>query len=196
MGQLITWAYKIPPILISNPQVIGQDRYDIVATADGPAKTEQMRIMMQSLLAERFKLSLHRENRAIPGYRLVLAKGGLKARPSPPDRGSTGSSRRGSLDAQGYTMAQVAFRLSEVLQHPVLDATHITGKFDFKLEWAPDELQARPPSGDTRPGSASDASPSIFAALQEQLGLKLESGKVSAEVLVIDSAEKPSIDGN
>jgi uncharacterized protein (TIGR03435 family) len=90
-------------------------------------------------------------------------------------------------------MAQLALKLAEVLQHPVLDATGVSGKFDLKLEWTPDDLQAKPPSAE-RTGNApeSGAGPSIFAALQEQLGLKLESGKIPAQVLVIDSAEKPS----
>jgi uncharacterized protein (TIGR03435 family) len=91
-------------------------------------------------------------------------------------------------------MAQLALKLSESLQRPVLDVTRIPGKFDLKLEWTPDDMQAKPPSADQRAGNAPEAAagPSIFAALQDQLGLKLESGKIPAQVLVIDSAEKPS----
>jgi uncharacterized protein (TIGR03435 family) len=76
----------------------------------------------------------------------------------------------------------------------VSDATGVAGKFDLKLEWTPDDMQAKPPSADQRAGNVpeSGAGPSIFAALREQLGLRLESGKVAAEALVIDSAEKPS----
>ena len=90
-------------------------------------------------------------------------------------------------------MAQLALKLSEVLHEPVLDTTGVAGRFDVKLEWSPDDMQAKPPSAD-RSNNAPDTAtgPSIFAALQEQLGLKLESAKVRAEVLVIDSAEKPS----
>jgi uncharacterized protein (TIGR03435 family) len=87
-------------------------------------------------------------------------------------------------------MAQFALKLSEVLHRPVMDTTGVTGKFDLKLEWTPDDMQAKP-----SPGGAPEVRtprPSIFAALQEELGLKLESGKIPAEVLVIDSAEKPS----
>jgi uncharacterized protein (TIGR03435 family) len=89
-------------------------------------------------------------------------------------------------------MAQLALKLSEALHQPVLDATGVAGKFDLKLEWMPDDMQAKPALPDQRAGKAPEAGPSIFAALQEQLGLKLESGKVPLEVLVIDSAEKPS----
>ena len=81
-----------------------------------------------------------------------------------------------------------------MLKQPVLDATGLAGKFALKLEWTPDHLQAKPPSADQRPGGAleSGGDLSIFAALHEQLGLKLASSKVPADVLVIDSAEKPS----
>ena len=91
-------------------------------------------------------------------------------------------------------MAQLALKLAEVLHQPVLDSTGVAGKFDLKLEWTPDDMQAKPPSVDQRSINApeSGSGPSIFAALQEQLGLKLESGKVPAEVLVIDSADQPS----
>jgi uncharacterized protein (TIGR03435 family) len=91
-------------------------------------------------------------------------------------------------------MVQLTLKLAEVLHQPVLDATRVAGKFDLKLEWTPDDMQAKPPSADERSGSVPepDAGPSIFAALREQLGLKLESSKVPAEVLVIDSAERPS----
>jgi uncharacterized protein (TIGR03435 family) len=151
-------------------------------------------LMLQTLLSERFKLVFHREQRPIPGYRLVLAKSGLKAQVSAPDRGSVGHSQRGHIEAEGCTLAQLALKLAEALKQPVLDATGIAGRFDLKLEWTPDDLQAKPPSADQRPLGAPEpgTGPSIFAALQEQLGLKLESSKIPAEVLVIDSAEKPS----
>jgi len=159
-----------------------------------PAGDHELMLMLQTLLSERFKLVFHREQRPIPSYRLALAKGGLKAQASAPDRGSVGHSQRGRIAAEGDTLAQLALKLAEVLKQPVLDATGVAGKFDLKLEWTPDDLQAKPPSADQRPGGAleSGGGLSIFAALQEQLGLKLESSKVQADVLVIDSAEKPS----
>src|SRR5437588_684410 len=99
-------------------------------------------LMLQTLLADRFKLALHREQRAISG--LVVGNSRLKAKASAPDRGSIGHSRRGRIDVEAYTMEQFAMKLSEVLHQPVLDATGITGKFDLKLEWTPDDLQAQP----------------------------------------------------
>ena len=150
-------------------------------------------LMLQTLLADRFQLVFHREQRAVPGYRMVLAKGSLRAQASVPDHDSIGRSQRGSIQAEGYTLTQLALKLAEVLQQPVLDATSVAGKFDLKLQWTPDDMLARPPSAETRPGNPRELGGlSVFAALQEQLGLKLEPAKVPTEVLIIDSAEKPS----
>jgi uncharacterized protein (TIGR03435 family) len=191
LKRCVRGAYNVPqPQIVGGPQWVDQDRYYIEAKATVPAGDHELMLMLQALLADRFKLVLHGEQRPLAGYRLVVAKGGLKARPSAPDRSSVGHSQRGRIDAESCTMAQLALKLSEVLQKPVLDTTEIPGRFDLKLEWTPDDMQAKPPLDDQR-GSAADG-PSIFAALQEQLGLKLESGKIPAEVLVIDSAEKPS----
>ncbi len=194
LKRCVRGAYDVPePQIIGGPKWADQDRYTIEAKASVPAGDHDLMLMLQTLLAERFKLVLHREERAIPGYRLLLGKGGLKAQASAPDRDSVGHSQRGRIEAEGCTMAQLALKLAEALHRPVLDATGVAGKFDLKLQWAPDDMQARPPAGGQRGGSApeSGAGPSIFAALQEQLGLKLESGRIPAEVLVIDSAERP-----
>ena len=181
--------------ILGGPTWVDEDRYDIEAKAAGPAGDHELMVMLQSLLAERFKLAFHRETRALPGYALVLGKGGLKAKPSEPDADSRTNSGWGIIEAAGCTMAHLALKLSEVLHLPVADFTAVPGEFDFKLEWTSDDMQAAPPSGGDRPANAAPeaaSGPSIFAALQEQLGLKLESRKVLAEVLVIDHAEKPS----
>jgi len=192
LRRCVRGAYDVPePQVLGGPKWVDEDRYYIEAKAAGPADDHDLMLMLQSLLADRFKLVLHREQRPIVGYRLAVSKGGLKAQTSPADRGSVGHSSRGHIDAQGYTMPQLALHLSELLSRPVLDTTGVAGKFDFKL-WTPDDMQSRPLSGDQHSAGAQDSGPSIFTALQEQLGLKLESGKVPAEVLVIDSAENPS----
>lgn len=181
-------AYGIPESQIfGGPKWVDEDRYDIIAKADRPVGDRALNIMLQSLLAERFKLVFHRETRPLRGYALLVGKGGLKAKPSDPDAESVTNGRRGGLDAKSCTMAQLAMKLSEAVHLPVANLTAIEGKFDLKLEWTPDDMQAKPPSG-----GDSAQGPSLFAALQEQLGLKLESRKVPTEVLVIDSADKPS----
>jgi len=185
-------AYNMPESQIAGgPKWVGEDRYFIEAKAATPAGDHDLMLMLRTLLAERFKLVVHREQRTIAGYKLVAGKNGLKAKVSTSGR-SSGNARRGRIDAEGYTMGQFALKLSEALHLTVADMTGISGKYDFKLEWTPDDMQAKAPSDDQRLVSTSDNGPSIFAALQEQLGLKLESSKVPAEVLVIDSVERPS----
>jgi len=191
LKRCVRGAYNIPETqIVGGPKWVEQDRFYIDAKAAVPAGDHDLMLMLRTLLADRFKLVIHREQRPLNGYRLVVAKSGVKAQPSAPDRSSVGHSQRGRIEAESYTMAQLALKLSEVLQKPVLDTTGIDGKFDLKLEWTPDNMQAKPPSADQR-GDATD-SLSIFVALQEQLGLKLEAVKVPTEVLVIDSAEKPA----
>jgi uncharacterized protein (TIGR03435 family) len=195
LKRCVRGAYNIPePQIVGGPKWVDQDRYYIEAKAAVPATDRELMLMLQTLLADRFKLVVHREQRVISGFRLVLGNRGLKAQASTPDRDSVGRSQRGRIEAEGYTMGQLAVKLSEALHQPVLDTSRVDGIFDFKLEWTPDDMQARLASADQRAGNntpETDAGPSIFTALQEQLGLKLEPGRVPTEILVIDSAEKP-----
>jgi uncharacterized protein (TIGR03435 family) len=184
-------AYDIPETLIfGGPKWIDQDRYDIDATTTGPAGDHDMMVMLQSLLADRFHLVLHREQRQISGYTLVLAKGGIKAKAATKDATAKTSRSRGIIEAQASTMANLAQKLSEALATPVTDATKLEAlRFNFTLKWNPDEAKTVIPVSS---GKAVDEVPSIFSALQEQLGLKLESSKAMVDVIVVDSAEKPS----
>jgi len=183
LRRCVRGAYNVPESqVLGGPKWADLDRYSIEATAGSPAGSRELMLMLQSLLAERFKLVVHREFRIVSGYRLVLAKRGLKAPASAPDRVSAGRSTRSRIDCEGCTMTQLSFKLSEVLHWPVVDMTDVAGRFDVRVDWKSEGADSNPV----------DYSTSIFAALQEQAGLKLESGRVSAEVLVIDSAEKPS----
>jgi uncharacterized protein (TIGR03435 family) len=169
-------AYNIPEAqILGGPKWVDDARYDIDAKAAGPAGNQELMAMLQQLLAERFKLVFHREARPLPGYALVVGKKGLTAKRSEPDIRSSSNSSRHSIEAVACSMDCLAIKVSEVLHAPVTNATGAEGKFDFKLEWTPDELQT-----------------AFFPALEEQLGLKLEGRKVPTEVLVIDSAQKPS----
>lgn len=169
-------AYGIPEAqILGGPKWVDEDRYDIDAKAPGPAGDHEMMVMLRQLLAERFKLVFHRETRPIPGYAVVAGKKGLTAKRSEPGIGSQSSSSRRSIDATACDMGCLARKLSEVLHAPVADLTGVEGKFNFKLEWTPDDFQT-----------------AVFAAIEEQLGLKLEARKVPTEVIVIDSVVKPS----
>ena len=196
LKRCIRGAYDIQESqIVGGPKWAGEDRYDIDAKAAGPAGDHELMVMLRSLLSERFKLEFHRETRELPGYALVVAKSGLKAKRSQPDAGCRSNASRVAIDAEACNMRQLAQKLSEVIHLPVADLTGVEGEFDFQLKWTPDDMQAKPPSVGDKPGTvAVDLAngPSVFAALQEQLGLKLEPRKVPTEVLVIDHAEKAS----
>jgi len=174
--------------VLGGPKWLDEFRFDIVARADHPAGGAELSVMLQSLLADRFKLAFHRDTQTKPGYALTVMKGGVKAQVSDPAAppGTNGNYSRGSLSAIGCDMTRLVIKLSDILGAPVVDSTEEKRSFDFSIQWVPDELakagaQASVPDG-----------PSLFTALQDQLGLRLEARKVRVEVLVIDRAELPS----
>ena len=244
LSMLIQQAYDVKDYQISGaPGWMNTERYDIVAKADVPQPTrEQLRVLLQSLLAERCKLQIHRETKELPIYELVVGKGGHKLHlsetqpttdPQPPDPskpvqagavagGSTGGfvsvgpggkgvndgtpvksgsmmrMGRGQLNAQMAPVSSIAAMLSQQLGRPVVDKTGIKGNYDFTLQWTPDETQRgmglggmEKPATDS-PMPADTSGPSVFTAVQEQLGLKLEAAKGPVEILVIDHIERPS----
>jgi uncharacterized protein (TIGR03435 family) len=160
-------------------------RYDITARGDQPVAEPALLKMLQPLLADRFKLLFHRETRLVAGYTLTVVKAGIKAKVSEPNGRSGGNGGSGRIDSIGTPMSELIIRLSDLLQQPVVDRTQDTRRFDFHLRWSPDTAPAGAES------VASDG-PSLATALEEQLGLKLVSQKVPADVLVIDRAELPS----
>jgi uncharacterized protein (TIGR03435 family) len=179
--------------LIGGPDWINSDRWDIVAKTDPPATWEQQNKMLQPLLADRFKLTVHWETRQLPQYELTVAKGGLKVHVhsvngNPNARPAGTRIGRGLIDAYGIPAAQFASWLRGELGRPVIDNTGLTGNYDFKLQRVPDESQ--PNSGGVAPPPESTG-PSIFAAIQD-LGLKLKPIRGPLKVLVIDHVEKPS----
>jgi uncharacterized protein (TIGR03435 family) len=176
LKRCIRGAYNIPEARIfGGPKWVEDERYDIDAKAPGPAGEHDLMAMLQQLLAERFHLAIHRETRPLPGYAIVVGKKGLLAKPSQAD-GTNASSSRHSIDAAGCDMSCLAAKVSEVLHVPVTDATGVQGRYDFKLEWTPDDLQT-----------------AVAPALEQQLGLKLEGRKVPTGVIVIDRAEKATL---
>jgi uncharacterized protein (TIGR03435 family) len=215
---LLTFAYDVRDFQISGgPSWINSDRFDILAKteraagsdstpvdprtmSDAQMKTmqEQMRARLQALLAERFQLTLHRETKEQTVYALVVGKNGSKL---PESDGKQSEGRRmmmgrGQVNGHGVPLSMLANVLSNQVGRPVIDRTGLTGNFDIKLEWTPDPGQAGPfgplPPGVDAPPPPDPNGPSLFTALGEQLGLRLESQKGPVEVLVIDKVEKPS----
>ena len=196
----IALAYNLQPYLLEGgPRWIADQRYDVTArlpagTVKGPQDPERVpriRAALQALLADRFQLAVHRETKVVPGYALMVAKGGFRLKEAADDgKGVDISSNRGKLVAERISMGTLARNLSGNLGSPVVDKTDIPGIYNLTLTWTPDEIQSpRKPGAETaEPG----AGPSIFSALQEQLGLRLERQKAAVEMLVIDRIEKPA----
>lgn len=194
---LMQQAYGVREFQIQGaPGWMASERYDITTVAEGGTQPDDLRPMMQALLADRFKLAMHRETKELPVFALVAAKGGPKFHASAsggdgPENRHRMRMGRGQIELQRETMAFFANELARQLGRTVIDKTELTGEYDLKLDWTPDEAQPGPPTSE-RPTSADAPDPSIFTALQEQLGLKLESTKEPVEILTIDRVEKPT----
>lgn len=188
LRDLIEHAYGVMEWQITGPAWILSERFDVTAKPPAGVAGDQFETMMQNLLAERFKLQLHREQREHAVYALVVAKTGMKAVSAPGDGQARTNWSRDHIAAQHMSMAAFAERLSRVADRPVVDATGLQGAFNFELKWTPDTAQAKPSAN---PGTQlADAPPSLFTAIEEQLGLKLEPRKMPVEFLVVDHAEK------
>jgi uncharacterized protein (TIGR03435 family) len=185
LKKVTLWAYGIPDdreYALVGPDWLTTEHFDIQANFPDDTRPEQVRPMTQALLAERFKLTLHKETRQLPVYVLVVAKNGPKIHPVDDGQPRT-SGRAGRFEATKIPMQHFADLLARFMHLQVVDETGLAGVFDFTLEWSPDEMKAE---GTT----AESAAPSIFTVLQEQLGLKLEGRKGAVEVLVVDHVEK------
>ncbi len=214
--RLIEWAYDIKDFQISGgPGWMGSDLYDISAKPENSGNAGKANLMLQSLLAERFQLAIRRETKEMPVYALVVARNGPKFKDAKesdpnivdlskrPDLAGRGGRprfriiRRGRLTVQGGDMRLLASDLSNFLGRTVVDKTGLTGTYDLKLEWQPDENQAAMfqalgvPEGFGAP-VADPSGPSLFAALEEQLGLRLDSQRGSVETFIIERIERPS----
>jgi uncharacterized protein (TIGR03435 family) len=150
--------------------------------------------MMQKLLAERFSLTFHRENKELSAFTLNVDKGGPKLTPNESGGNLPGFGGRGpgSIGVRNSTMEQFAgFLQARIVDRPVVDKTGLTGKYDFTLTWRPDQLGPAQPNAPALPPEI-EGRPDIFGAMQEQLGLRFQSERTQVEVLVVDKAEKPS----
>jgi uncharacterized protein (TIGR03435 family) len=194
---LVTEAYGVESYQVTGGPSWASDFvgavYDITAKAGGesaPTK-EEARKMLQTLLADRFQLQLHHETRELPVYELVIGKHGPKLKESASGalfsnhQGPSGQAIR--MLAVHESMAQLADQIGVYAGRHVIDKTGLTNTYDFTIEFTADS-----PRGPAGPDGADPVAPSIFTALEEQLGLKLEPQKRPTEILIIDRAEKPS----
>jgi uncharacterized protein (TIGR03435 family) len=194
---LIKFAYDL-----QDKQVVGApawattDKYDIAAQPDIPGSPSRTQLgnMVKKLLANRFQLKFHMDQKEMSAYVLTVGKTGPKLKKSESDPNAGGGlffQGLGNLNVTNSDMpAFCALMQAAVMDRPVVDQTGLVGKFDFRLKWTPDETQfggSVPPPSDT-----ADAPPPLFVAIQEQLGLKLDAGKARVPVVVIDNIAKPS----
>jgi uncharacterized protein (TIGR03435 family) len=217
--ELIVIAYRLQPYQVSGgPPWINSDGYDISAKSENPPKREEIPVMLKSLLADRFQLAIHRQVKELPIYALVIArKDGklgpnlVKAKgdnctavdpskpPPPPEPGKPPvlycggmSMRPNGLTAASIQVGQLTQNFSRVLGRVVVDKTGLTGKYDISMEWTPEALQSLQMPAAPPPSSSEPTGPSIFTAIQEQLGLKFQAQKAPVETIVIDRVERPS----
>jgi uncharacterized protein (TIGR03435 family) len=225
LSRIITQAYGVQSYQVSGPSWIDSERYDIVAKVAPGTTREQFQLMLQSLLAERFKLVVHKETKELPTYALIVAKGGPKLKESPkvdqdaaqnappptPQVGRDGRPQiprggRGMMimmgpkglhaEAARSGMPQLADFLSNQLGRPVVDETHLTGLYDYALDFSSEGLATMkgmpmmaPPPGAGGADGGPEGGGSIFTAVQD-LGLKLESRKGQIPLIVVDSGNK------
>jgi uncharacterized protein (TIGR03435 family) len=195
LKDLIGYAYDVDNRqIVGGPKWSDSERYDVVGKPEkaGPLSPDAGKLMLRTLLSERFQLKIHRDMKEMPVYILAVAGSGLKMkRRADGDANAPGGMpiAGAKIPGRNTTIQFLAYGLQELLDRPVLDKTGVTGRFDFDLSWRPDPSQFRG-NGDKVPSNPDD--PDLFTALQQQLGLKLTAERAPAEVIVVDSAEKPS----
>lgn len=198
---LIGTAYRVKAFEISGPSWMSTEKFDIIAKLPDGSTAEQVPEMLQSLLAERFKLTIHRAPKDLPGLALVVGKKGPKLKVSPPEEASASSGWSRSfgqdgtmhIDARNLTMPALADLVARFLDYPVKDMSEIKGSYDMGLDFSSEDLRtgsrtsgvlAAGPAGD------SDSSTSLVFASLEKLGLKLERRRLAIDAIVVDQLER------
>ncbi len=198
LNLLIRLAWNVREYqILGGPAWINSDRFDISAKTPVEVENDQMMLMLQRLLEDRFSLVIHHETRELPVYALVISKRGPKLHAGecstgevPPGSVPCGRIRIFTNGMDGQTSVPLFINvLSDLLGLPVTDETKIAGPFDIRLRWTPDGSTPGNRSGDSLP-AADGSEPSFFTALEEQLGLRLESRKGPVETITIEHAEK------
>ena len=182
LKRCIMGAWSIGPNqIVGGPDWLNTERFEIEARADQPVNDDAvLMVLLRGILADRFRLALHHETRPVEAYILEVSSNGPKLQKSPGGE-SVDLSHYGGFDSRNTTMNHFAEVLSRQLDLPVVNRTALNGTFNLKLEWAPDPAR-----------QAQDGPPSIYTAIQEQLGLRLRAEKTPVDVLVIDHVEQPA----
>jgi uncharacterized protein (TIGR03435 family) len=183
LREYVRIAFGVKDYQISGPDWMGSERFDIVGKFPPHTDRNPMGPCLQKLLADRFKLAIHRETKEFPVYALMPAKGGPKIKAVEDDGAHSTNSKRGHLVGTRVSMVRLAEFLARQMDRPVVDLTEMKGVYNLTLDWTPDEA------------AASDAAaPTLLTALQQQLGLKLQPQKAPVEVLVVDHLERAPVE--
>jgi uncharacterized protein (TIGR03435 family) len=177
---LLMAAYDVKVFQVAGPGWLDTERFEVDAVMAPGTKQDEVRVMLQNLLAERFKLVVHRESRELPTYSLVVGRNGPRlkeaahtdGRPPGLPIGVMVVNGRSSLEGLSNTMQELAEMLTTFMDRPVVDATGLKGKYDFTLTYLPEGV------------------PDIFGAVEEQLGLRLDGKKRAVEMIVVDRGER------
>ena len=183
LGGILQTAFNVDRLVLEAPGWLYDERFDITAKVpDEKATLDERRQMLQALLIDRFGLAFHYESKVRAGFGLVVAKNGPKIQPVEDVGGHNNDNRRGKMQRLRTTISDFASALSDILRQPVVDETHMEGRYDVVLTYALD-------LGADVPATANDG-PSVFTAIEEQLGLKLEPRRVPMDIFVVDRCQK------
>ena len=191
LSDMIAFAYQIHRNqIVSGPGWLSTDKYDIegVPDAEGDPDVDQIQEMVRKLLAERFGLAFHHEQRETAYYAIVITKGGSKVATSAavddrmPHVSVSGNGKQREAKFKNSQMSDFALNMQRIADRPVVDETGLQGRFDFMLRWQPEDTSS----------DSADAPPMLFTAMEEQLGLKLQPKKGPVEATVIDKVARPS----
>jgi uncharacterized protein (TIGR03435 family) len=181
---VIEWAYNLKDFEISGPEWIkAEERYDIVAKAEEAVSADKIRAMVQALIRDRFQMKSHTEKKEISCYLLMPGKGAAKLKEAAADGQPTISGGPTATTFHNQPVSRFTFMLTRRLDRPVLDQTGLKGTYDFTIDLSGLGFGGNPPP-------AASTGPSVFTAVQNDLGLKLEARKQSIDILVIDSVQK------
>lgn len=184
----IKWAYGVQDSQISGPEWLKSEHFDIEAKADAPVPDDQLKLMMRALLADRFKLSFHRQEKELRSYVMTVAKSGAKLHESAPDTKPFRENSAIGTVVKAMTMREFADFMADALQTPIVDMSGMTGRYNLVLDFTP----YLPPGEHVMKMEFDNSTGIIISAMKGELGLDLESKKENVEVMVIDGVEQPS----
>jgi uncharacterized protein (TIGR03435 family) len=186
----VRWAYGVQDVQVSGPPWLSDVWFDIFAKSANPVSVAELRAMLRTLLAERFKLAVHRDSKEMTALVLTVGKDGHKLKAVDTEGSPSFQTGRLSLTGRGATIGQMADFVASKLRIPVLDRTGLTGRYDYFLDLEPYFSEESRKAAEQNGGAPPDANAIVAVAMQKELGVKVEAKKVPVEIVVVDHVEK------